>query len=217
MMSARTTTEVVPLGEATEARVRLQMAAGDLGVKAADLGSDVVRGEFKYAPASFEPDVETTEESGTIEVDISQPSLDGPSLWRGKYLSDWSVELTKQVPMGLDVALGAGNTELDLRGVDLTYVQADMGAGDLMLDLSGPRTRDMDAWVTAGLGSAEIRLPSDVGVRVAGRQDGIGDWVYDGFEEDGPYLVNDAYGKSDTTIELRVQRGVGEVELVLVD
>ena len=75
----------------------------------------------------------------------------------------------------------------------------------------------MDAAVTAGAGRVEVRLPSDIGVRVSGREDGVGDWSYDGFTVDGDYLVNDAYGTSDTTIELDVQRGIGDVVLVLVD
>jgi len=71
--------------------------------------------------------------------------------------------------------------------------------------------------VTAGAGRVEVRLPSDIGVRVAGREEGVGDWSYDGFSVDGAYLVNDAYGTSDKTIELNIQRGLGEVVLVLVD
>lgn len=213
----RTTTEAVPLGSAAQARVRLSSAAGELDVRGADLGSDIVRGEFTYAPASFKPEVTTDETSSTIEVDIAHPEFDGLSLWKGHYASEWSVEIGNQVPLGMDVTLGAGDAVVDLRGLDLSDLQVNMGAGDLTIDLSGPRPRNLTAWVTAGVGRTEIRLPSDVGVRVRGRSDGVGEWIYDGFTTEGGDLVNDAYGESETNIQITVQRGIGEVELVLVD
>ena len=71
--------------------------------------------------------------------------------------------------------------------------------------------------VTAGAGEVTVRLPSDVGVRVSGRSEGIGEWDFDGFRQDGEYLVNDAYGSTATSIELDVQRGIGKVTLELVD
>jgi hypothetical protein len=52
-------------------------------------------------------------------------------------------------------------------------------------------------------------------VKVTGRKDGIGDFQADGFKTYGNSFVNDAYGKTPTSIELNVMRGVGEVKLEL--
>ena len=59
---------------------------------------------------------------------------------------------------------------------------------------------------------ATIRLPRDVGV-VATVHGGLGSIDTHGLkEEDGQY-VNDAYGKSPTTIHLSVNGGIGSIRL----
>lgn len=216
----QTTTESVPLGAAKQASMQVSMGAGELTMSGADLGADVLRGEFTFAPARLEPVVtsELGSDSETINVTVSHPDIRDLDFLGRNVASEWSLQLAAAVPMDdVNVSMGAGNADLNFKDVDLSRLQVDMGAGDLMLDLSGPRTSDVTAAVAAGAGLVEVRLPKDVGVRVSGRNDGIGEWSHEGFTVDGDYLVNDAYGTSETTIELDVQRGIGEVRLVLVD
>jgi hypothetical protein len=112
--------------------------------------------------------------------------------------------------------MGAGDGLLDLRGIDLTRFTLEQGAGDVTIDLS-TQERDLTATATLGAGELTVRVPSSVGVRVRGHEDGIGGWSYEGFRADGDYLVNDAYGtQGGTTIEMDIQRGVGQVNLVEV-
>ena len=92
------------------------------------------------------------------------------------------------------------------------------GAGDVLVDLSGGGfTEDLRASVEGGAGAFRVRVPADVGVRVSGVRDGLGSFQIDGFTRDGDEYVNDAYGRSSVTIDLRVSRGVGEVVIEEVD
>jgi hypothetical protein len=96
--------------------------------------------------------------------------------------------------------------------VDLTRLELNIGAGQADVDLSGERAKDLEAEIQGGVGEATIRLPKDVGV-VAVVHGGLGSIDTHGLkEEDGKY-VNEAYGKSPTTIHLSVNGGIGSIRL----
>ncbi len=61
-----------------------------------------------------------------------------------------------------------------------------------------------------------MRLPRDVGVRVHVTR-GLGSVDASGFRREGDAYVNDAYGKSDVTMQVDVVVGVGGVNLELGD
>lgn len=119
--------------------------------------------------------------------------------------------------MALDVNLGAGKSELVLGGLDLRELNVSTGAGDVLVDLVGPRSEDLQARIEGGAGAFRVRVPADVGVRVIGVRDGLGAFEVDGFVRDGDDYVNSAYGRSAATIELRISRGVGETVIEEVD
>ena len=88
------------------------------------------------------------------------------------------------------------------------------GVGEGSVDLSGPRTNDLDASIKAGVGKLSLVLPSDVGVRVKA-QAGLGHIDADGLKADGDAWVNDVWGKTKTSVRVEVEGGIGEVELRL--
>jgi hypothetical protein len=82
------------------------------------------------------------------------------------------------------------------------------------VDLTGDRTKDVDADVEGGVGQATVRLPRKVGV-IAHASGGIGGISAHGFKQDGDEYTNEAYGKTAATIHLKVEGGVGMITLLL--
>ena len=80
------------------------------------------------------------------------------------------------------------------------------------MDLTGDWRNDLTASIQGGVGRATVRLPSDVGVR-ASAEGGIGAIHVHGMKKDGDDYVNDAYGKSPVTVKVKVEGGVGEINL----
>lgn len=80
------------------------------------------------------------------------------------------------------------------------------------LDLTGERKGNLQAEIHGGVGSAKIRLPRDVGVRVHA-SGGIGSLETGGLKRDGDAYINDAYGKTAATITMNVEGGIGEIRL----
>jgi predicted membrane protein len=109
--------------------------------------------------------------------------------------------------------MGAGTGELKLGGLTLTSLEIAMGAGEMEVDLTGDWQHDLEALIQGGVGEVNIRLPSNVGVWVEAR-DGIGEINAQGLKREGGAYVNDAYGQSDVTLRLRVNGGIGEINLI---
>jgi hypothetical protein len=99
-----------------------------------------------------------------------------------------------------------------LRDIDVTRFNLDIGAGQVDLDLTGDRKSDLNADVEGGVGQANIRLPRKIGV-IVNASGGIGTIDAHGLKRDGDAYTNDAYGKTPVTIHLKVEGGVGTINL----
>jgi predicted membrane protein len=97
--------------------------------------------------------------------------------------------------------------------MDVTEVALHMGAGQVVMDLTGPRKSDLNVSVKGGVGQVTIRLPKDVGV-TAHAAGGIGTIRATGLHKNDGEYTNDVYGKTAHKVTLDVQGGIGEIELV---
>ena len=127
--------------------------------------------------------------------------------------TDWDLRFGGNVPLDLKLEMGAGQTNMRLDGLSVDHLEIHMGAGELNLDLTGEKNPNLKADIQGGAGHATIRLPKDKGVRVYATG-GIGSINAPGMERDGSAYVNDAYGKSTSTMDITVQGGVGQIDLL---
>lgn len=209
-----TTTERVDAGGATELQAEIDMGAGDLDITGDATGA--MEATFEFGPESLEPKVDYTVDSGRGRLSVSTPAkVDLRPLRDMHYV--WDVALASGLPLDLSVQMGAGRADIDLRGTDLRRLQMDLGAGDATVDLSGGWVHDADVWITTGAGELTVRVPADVGIRLRGHKDGIGEFNAEGFRADGDALVNDAYDDADVRFELTLVRGVGTVNVETVE
>ncbi len=215
----------VEVGGATSADVRVTMGLGTLKIRSDAESGTLAAADFTYSRKQWEPEVEyELEDSDEIaKLEVKQPSVDSMSLGdkistdMAPMTNEWDLALAPSVPMDLSVEMGVGEAKLDLGNSMVRTLQVALGAGDATIDLSGDWAEDMDADIMAGVGELTLIVPEDVGVRVWGQNEGVGDYTVEGLERDGDYYVNDAYGDSDVTLDIRLQRGVGDVEVRTAD
>jgi hypothetical protein len=185
-----------------------EMGAGTLAISGG--GTELMDATFGYTDPSWEPTV-------VYEVKGTQGALSvrTPTNLHINFGADnrfeWDIKLGEGIPLDLSVAMGAGESTIDLSGLDVRRLQVDLGAGESTIDLSGAWSNDLVASINAGVGLLNLKVPEGVGVRIAGATEGIGDYQADGFKQDGAALVNDAYGTADVTFEIALNRGVGEI------
>jgi hypothetical protein len=202
-------TQIVALQGATRAEVGLHMNAGDLRVRGADQEA-LLEASFEYNRDSDRPVVEYRRfgDKGTLQVRRARRN----SIPFGRVRNRWDLNLSKAVPIDLDIDLGAGHGDIDLRGLKLERVKIDMGVGEMILDLQGNHEQSFNVKIDGGVGSGKITLPSEVGVRVK-VDGGIGSVDAHGLTKQGGLYVNGAYGKSAVVIEVEVHAGIGSLDL----
>lgn len=128
-------------------------------------------------------------------------------------VNKWDLRLNSSVPLDLEVETGAGESVLDLRGLDLADLQVNTGAGQTSIDLSSELQHDLHASVEAGVGDLSVKMPSGMGVRVSAASS-IGSLTNTGPSKDGEYYVNEAYGTAPHTLFLDINAGIGSINLL---
>lgn len=198
---------------ATELTASIHMGAGRLNVTGG--ADDVMDAAFEFSDEAWRPEVHYSVDGGEGTLSVESPTRPRIDL-SGQMHYEWDIALANDLPLALSVAMGAGESELDLGSLDLRRLRVDMGAGDATIDLVGAPQNDLSAEINAGAGAITLKVPADVGVRIIGYQDGIGTYHADGFTQDGDALVNDAYGDAPVSFDIVLRRGLGEVTIETV-
>ena len=201
--------QTVALEGATRAEVGLHMNAGELRVRGAEQEA-LLEASFEYSRERDRPVVDYRRfgDKGTLQVRRSRRN----SIPFGRVRNRWDFNLSKAVPLDLDIDLGAGQSDIDLRGLKLQRVEIDMGVGEMTLDLQGPHQKSFNVKIDGGVGSGKIYLPFEVGVRVK-VDGGLGSIDTHGLTKQGGSYINEAYEKSAVVIEVEVDAGIGSLDL----
>jgi hypothetical protein len=202
-----TETRSVDLEGAESVRVDLLMRAGSLTVSG---GADqLLQGEFRYNNSDWKPRIDYEVAGARGRLRVKQP---GGTVHVGQERNEWDLQLNNDVPMELNLEMGAGRADLTLGELSLSRVTVKGGAGELSLDLTGDWERDLAVQIKGGVGRVAVRLPREVGVEVSARG-GLGAVHADGLQRRGRDYVNDALGTSDVTLRVDIKGGIGEIDL----
>jgi predicted membrane protein len=203
-------TETVELGEAESVELDLDIGAGELKVQGG--AKELMEGYFVYNIERWKPEILYSVAGNRGKLKVKQGECCGMTI--GKKRNKWNISVSNDVPLDIKVDFGAGEGNLDLRGLILNSLEIDMGVGELQVDISGEQKKSLDVSVDGGVGSATIYLPVDVGVRVE-VDGGIGSVnARDMIKKRGVY-TNDAYGKTEVTIDVDVDAGIGSIDLIM--
>ena len=206
-------TESVPLGGAEQAEVVLGMGGGRLNVSGG--AEQLMDAEFSFNVDEWAPSVGYEVVGDTGQLAVTQPEAIGLTI-PSDIENAWDVQLNDDIPMDLSIGFGAGEALLELSGLDLTELDIQTGAGQVTVDLTGDWNNDLDAEIRGGVGQLVVRLPSETGVRVRATQ-GLGNLESLGLSRDGDFLVNDAYGQTDATLDITIESGIGETRVEVVE
>ena len=198
----------VDLEDAKSVNSSVQTSAGQLTISGGS--SRLLDADFGFSDSYASPRVDYHIDSGVGQLTISQ---DDRNTHFGVSHNDWNLRFSNDVPLELKIDMGAGQGHFRLRDLLLTRLRVDMGAGQVDVDLTGDRKKDLDADIEGGVGQATIRLPTKVGV-VVHASGGLGTINAHGLKHEGDEYSNDAYGKTPATIHLKVQGGVGQINLI---
>ena len=203
-----TDSQSVDLGSASSAAVDIEFAAGELRVEGG--ASSLMDASFRYNIADWQPRVDYSVQGSQGDLRVSQPGTNDLTL--GDLVNDWTIQLGSGVPLDLSIQVGAGESTLNLGGLDLTRLSIDTGAGISNVDLTGNWQHDVEVTISAGVGELTVTLPAEMGVRV-NAETAIVSVTTSGLTEDGSGYVNSAFGTAPYTLTLDLEAGVGSVTL----
>jgi hypothetical protein len=202
-------TAAFELDQSETVRVELVMSAGELVVTG---GCErLAEAEFAYNVASWKPRVDYHSTGSRGDLRIREPENKGVA---GEFEYDWNIRLNDSVAIDLVAKLGAGSARLTLGSLNLRNVEVDLGAGELELDLRGMPRQSYDVRVQGGVGQATIRLPRSAAVE-ATASGGFGEIDASGLVQRGGRWINPGAEHAPVTIHLDVRGGVGEIRLML--
>ena len=195
--------------------VRLEMGAGRLQVSALAGGSTrAVEGTLGYPERWQAPAVDYRLQglAGDLLVRSSRRNWSGP-FWGTSRGEDWNLKLNPQVPVRLSINTGAGDSELDLRGLKLQELRVSAGVGRLKVFVPA-EGGDMVVRIDGGVGEVDLVVPENVAAQI--RIDGGlgGSSVAPRFVKvaDGEYR-SESYGTATTRVNVRIEGGLGSVRV----
>jgi hypothetical protein len=198
-----TETLSLPLGNASEAKVRFRFGAGNLTTRPAASGS-LVDGEF--------PGGVIHRVTGPGSVELSQDTRYGlPWL---SHTSNWTVGLTAAVPLDLRIDGGASRAVLDLRDLRVRSLVLQTGASETRVLL--PRAAGATTVkAQAGAASLTFEIPAGVAARIRTKM-ALGSAQIDQTRfppSSGGYESPD-YATAANRVEIEVEGGLGSLRVV---
>lgn len=191
------------------ATIELKMGAGELEINGGS--SKLVNADLEYNVPTWQPIVHQSKAGHFARLRIEQP---GKGISNGNHVTNhWDLQVTNKVPITFAIECGAGQAKLNLGDMKLRGVNVSIGAGQIDMDLRGHPESDYDVKIAGGVGQATVYLPADAGVR-AEAHGGIGSIKVEGLEKHGDFWESANYGKAKATIHLNVEGGIGEIRII---
>ena len=205
----RRETVTVELDKAARVRADVRMDAGELRVKSGS--PKLVDARFTYNVDEWKPVVDYRVTGSEAELNIAQPR--GSRAGFGNTVYEWELDLNADVPLDLVANLGAGEVTLELGRMNLGRVDVNIGAGEVDMDLRGEPRRDYSVYIRGGVGETKVRLPRGARIEATAVK-GLGEIDVEGLERRGNVWTNPDPADTPVTVRVDVKGGVGKINLV---
>ncbi len=200
----------VEMDDSEAVRVDLRMGAGDLRVT--DGAAKLLRADFAFSVPSWKPEVRYSRSGKQGVLTVEQPGKNHTTtLGHTKY--SWDLQLNKKVPVDLAVHFGAGQARLDLGSLQLRGVEVEMGVGQLDLDLRGAPRHSYNVGIHGGIGQATVHLSSDAAI-YAEAHGGIGGINVRGLRHENGHWVSPNYDGAENKIRIEIHGGIGQINVI---
>ena len=198
----------IDVGRADKVNAVIEFPAGEFQLHGG--AAKLVEGEYRFDSDALRPVVDYKESAGVGDLRINTEHKTSTGNSRAR----WETRLNDEVPLDLELKMGAGKADAVLGTLNLRRLQVHFGAGEITIDLRGKPAKGYDVDVHGGVGLGRIYLPSGVGVE-ADVQGGIGGVGVQGeLSQDGNRYHNALWGKSAEQVRIRVRGGVGTIKLI---
>ncbi len=208
---SNTFTETMDAGT-NEAVFKLSGGAGRFVI--GDPGMELIKADTKQTVGSYSMSVDRDAVTHIPTIEL-KPTEDHQNIEfkDGKFDNRVDVHLNAKPVWSMDVALGAGQGDLDLSGYAVKSLKLAVGAADLDLKL-GARADQSDIKLDVGAASVTIHVPKEVGCRI--KKDGaLNVERFDEFTSvGGGEFVSPGYDAAKKKMNIRFDGGISSFKVV---
>jgi hypothetical protein len=148
----------------------------------------------------------------SLDVDLRTPVVAVPFFGPWQSL-DWDVRLKREIPTALYLETGASKTQIDLRDLQVTFIDLDAGASSIEVTMPSGAGQ-VEAKIDIGAASLEIRVPDGVAARIRVEQ-GVSAVEIDPIRfprSDRTYESSD-FASATNRIDMDIHAGAGKVSI----
>lgn len=200
---------VYPRGAATTLDLKLHVGIGELNLRAATSGDNLIDGTVEVPDHfSLTHSLEWRGTHARIVVDLDAKA----KLRRNAHRTpELLLRIAPDIPISLIVDNGIGQAELDLVGLQIANlaVKTNVGACEVRL----PRAGVFAAQLQTGIGELQVSVPRGLAASIQAKRT-IGDVDIDErFVPNGDRWVSEGFATAEQRVELNVTTRIGEVRV----
>jgi hypothetical protein len=199
----------IPLEGATSARVTMNHGAGRLTVVPLSDPTLLMQGTFS---GGAEPVVRRSGQAVDVSLRQGRP---GRREWsgavRGRRGLDWTVGLTREIPLAVDLRTGASASKIDLSELLVTDLRLETGASQT--DLVLPSRGATKARVKADAAQLRIRIPNGVAARLLTNRGLSSIRIDPRFTGSGDLYQSPDFDAAPNRVELEIEAGAADVSV----
>jgi hypothetical protein len=199
------------LDGATQAEVLIDPGVGVLRLEALPEAADLIQGTIRLtADEEIAEEATTSGQRIRYELDSLKESWTVPlGGWNSQRI--WDLGLTPGATLDLEAHLGAGEAVLDLSGLDLSDLQVNVGVGRVEITL--PAEGQFEALVEEGVGQLVILVPRGMELHIEGDLGLVVRDVPAGYEQGDDTITSPGYAAAANRVEITVDQGIGQLEI----
>ncbi|MFL0252227.1 hypothetical protein ACJDT4_17580 [Clostridium neuense] len=191
----------------------IDLKVGTLNINSSN--DNNVSSKITFGDPKWKPIVKSMKDNYGEDIDISEPVIGNIDKGKNTIMNNCDLSISKNVPTNMKIKSEAGDVKADLRELQLSNLDVNMGSGKLYLNVSGNYKKDITVNLNCGRGESTIYFPKNIGVKVEIKKHSDKDVVnLVGLmnSEEGIY-TNSNYGKSSVTLYATVSTSSGKINL----
>jgi len=206
----------IPLDGATSGDIRITLGAGELTLQGGAPKDKLMEANVFSKAAEMQPDFTQATNNSQNTVTMTEPAhkkkewfaLHSPDSWA----NNWDIRLNDNVPVTVNVNVGAGHSQLALGSLNLDSLIVNNGAGDTEIDFGTYHGGPFHAEIHNGVGDLTLRIPRDSNTRILVHH-GVGDITMNGFVQNDEMYTTAGFSPAFPVNEIIVGQGVGSIQL----
>lgn len=205
--SVRSESLVIPLETMTSVRLKVRHGAGELRVQAGAQAGYLLEGSFEGGVVH---EISRSGDSAAVELRLPTANFDWVGSSHGLL---WTLSLSPEIIIALDMEVGASRNILDLRNLRVTELRLSTGASasDIEMPANAGETR---AWIRSGAASVNLCIPIGVAARINARG-GLAGIKVDSlrFPRVGGVYQSLDFASAENRLDLDIETGVGSISV----